>query len=204
MSSVISNLTEWLAAAAKYGAQMHEQDTWPQIRMGSEEHKAWQSYFREIRLPLPTALANIHMNKAQTWTAPCRWPGDLKFLINVGQEPDKSGNVVSLRSTATPTHPFLVQKNLCYRTLKALAINIRDRDARVALLRFPVDVRKAALAMFGPDEPKPALAPIQYQDKKGRVLSSGEPVFLPDWDGPTPPGGPGGNVTQSLDEEVVL
>lgn len=187
MSSDISSLTEWIAAAAKLGQQTNEADNWPQIAMGTEQHKAWLMYFHDNGLPLPVALNNIHMSKARTWTAPCEWPHQLKFVVRAGSQ-----------SVSTE---LLKQARECHQVLRALALDIRNSNARFALLRYPLEVRKRAMEMFPPGEPKPALTTIEYRTKDGRVITSGEPYFLPPWDGAMPPGGPGGDVTRSLDSE---
>lgn len=187
MSSEILNpiLTEWFQKAKDYGQKF---DGWAQIEIGSEQHKAWLMYFHDIGTPPPITLRNIEQNKARTWTAPCEWPHDQTFTVDSKPPPKR------------PELTFEQKAARCAAILRALGRNIRDSEARFGLVKYSVDIRRRAMGMLKHDE-RPCLVPMEYRDKKGRVLSSGEPFFLPKWDAQLPPGGPGGVLSWSDDLE---
>ena len=65
-------MAEWFAAATRNG---QANNSWFEVHPNTDEHRAWLGYFGR---DLPYTLKNISMNKAQTWTAPCRWPAELR------------------------------------------------------------------------------------------------------------------------------
>lgn len=213
MNSDISNpvLVEWFAKAKSHGQKF---DSWTQIALGSEQHKAWIMYFHDIGA-MPVTLRDIEQLREKTWTAPCEWPHDQDFTVDSKPPPRR------------PEKSFEHKAALCHAWLRVLempdASTKEISSARQQIIKFSIDVRKRAMSMSIDDAiralPKLAaslgrkrlhefgpignvLTVMRWRDPaNGKVLSSGEPYFLPEWTEGIPPGGRGGAIQWSDEGE---
>src|SRR5579883_366798 len=60
----------WMRAAYDFG-KLNE--GWFEVRPNSEEHKAWEAYFRDLGWT-PQTFHRMRKEPNARWTAPCQWP----------------------------------------------------------------------------------------------------------------------------------
>lgn len=183
----------WYEKALAFGVKRG--GTFFEVKPGTQERDAWEIYFQRLGWT-PRGFWN------DSWTAPCQFPGELDWVENPHPKPPRQ-----------EAHTFEQKAAMCHSWLRVLdmpdASWQEKSKARQEIVRFDIPTRKRAMAMSMSDAvrvmpilatrlgskrlhefkplPRHLLTTITYTDKTGKTHTSGEPYFLPEWDGPMPP-----------------